>query len=163
MRSTAYPVACWKPGAALSERLRIVLLVGLPGSGKSTFVRNAGLPVLSSDSIRLLLADDETNQHIHGRVFTTLRYLLMQRLEILRPVTYIDATHLTAAERKPYLEIGRQHGCAVEALFFNVPLEVCRERNLQRARRVPDEVLTAMAKKLEPPSLDEGFSRIELK
>ncbi len=137
---------------------RIVLLVGLPGSGKSTYVKD--LPVLSSDAIRILLADDETDQTIHVRVFATLRYLLVQRLEIHRPVTYIDATHLTRAERKPYIEIARQYRAEIEALFFDVPHEVCLERNKTRTRQVPEGVLAKMSAKLRPPSLEEGFTKI---
>ena len=48
-------------------------LVGLPGSGKSTWARKQGVAVLSSDELRLLLADDESNQTIHREVFATLR------------------------------------------------------------------------------------------
>src|SRR5579871_4541646 len=98
--------------------MRIVVLVGLPGSGKSTYLTGLGTRGLSSDAIRGLLADDETDQTIHDRVFATLRYLLRQRLAIGRGVTYIDATNLTAGERRPYIEIGREHGCEVEAVFF---------------------------------------------
>src|SRR5450759_3482423 len=98
--------------------MRIVVLVGLPGSGKSTYLEQMGVRGLSSDGIRRLLADDETDQTIHVRVFQTLRYLLEQRLAIGRPVTYIDATNLTREERGPYLEIGRAWGCDVEAVYF---------------------------------------------
>ncbi|MEO8596100.1 MAG: AAA family ATPase [Candidatus Solibacter sp.] len=140
--------------------MRIVVLVGLPGSGKSTYLEQAGPGRLSSDEVRRLLADDETDQSIHVRVFQTLRYLLEQRLAIGRPVTYIDATNLTPEERRPYLEIGRTWQCEVEAVYFDVPLEVCRERNAGRARRVPEEVMAKMAGKLVPPSMEEGFTRI---
>jgi predicted kinase len=146
----------------LSEPPRIVLLIGLPASGKSTYASKLTSAVLSSDAIRFLLADDERDQTIHGRVFATIRYLLGQRLDIQRPVTYIDATHLTREERRPYLEMGQERGCPVEAVFFDVPLEICRERNGHRARQVPDEALIAMAAKLQPPSYDEGFTRIEV-
>ena len=110
--------------------------------------------------MRQLLADDATDQTIHARVFNCMRYLLRQRLAIGRPVTYVDATHLTPEERKPYIEIARWYGCDVEALFFDVPLEVCMERNRGRARVVPEEAMRVMAAKLVPPSVDEGFSRV---
>ncbi len=119
--------------------------------------------MLSSDTIRLLLADDENDQSIHSRVFAALRYMLVQRLEIGRPVTYIDATHLTREERKPYVQIAREHHAEIEAVFFNTPLDVCLARNRQRSRHVPEDVLKTMAGKLQPPAYDEGFSRIETK
>lgn len=139
-----------------------MVLVGLPGSGKSTYLAQMGVRGLSSDAIRGLLADDENDQTIHERVFQTLRYLLRQRLAIHRPATYIDATNLRAEERRPYLDIGQQFGCDVEAVFFDVPLTVCRERNQARARVVPDDVLEKMAAKLTVPSLEEGFTKVTL-
>jgi len=140
--------------------MRIVALVGLPGSGKSAWLDRMGGGGLSSDAIRGLLADDETDQTIHKRVFQTLRYLLRQRLVIGREITYIDATNLTPAERAPYIKIGKSYGCEVEAVFFDVPLEVCRERNRRRQRIVPEEALAKMAEKLKPPEIGEGFARV---
>jgi predicted kinase len=143
-----------------TKRTRIVLLVGLPGSGKSTYLERLGVKALSSDAVRGLLADDETDQTIHREVFATLRYLLRRRLALLRPVTYLDATHLTVRERRAYVKMGQLYGCAVEAIFFDVPLEVCLRRNRRRRRVVPEDVMERMAAKLTPPTIEEGFSAV---
>jgi predicted kinase len=149
------------PSATLSK-LRIVILVGLPGSGKSTWLEQLGVHAISSDAIRLLLADDATIQTIHVQVFATMRYLLRRRIAIGRPVTYVDATHLTVAERAPYVKIARAYDCEIEAVFFDVPVEVCQARNRIRQRVVPEEAIEAMRAKLVPPSREEGFTRIKV-
>ena len=140
--------------------MRIVVLAGLPGSGKSSWLERTAGGGISSDAVRKLLADDETDQSIHAQVFQTVRYLLEQRIAIGRPVTYIDATNLTPEERRPYVDIARSHGCEIEAVFFDVPLAVCLERNARRPRVVPPEALEKMAAKLVPPAVSEGFSRV---
>lgn len=140
--------------------MRIVVLVGLPGSGKSTYLARFAAASLSSDAIRKLLVDDETDQSANDRVFQTLRYLLRHRLALGRPVTYIDATNLTPEERRVYLGIGQSFGCTMEAVFFDVPLAVCRERNARRQRVVPEEAMERLAAKLTPPTVDEGFHKV---
>lgn len=69
---------------------------------------------------------------------------------------------MTIEERRPYLDIGRWYGCDVEAVFFNVPLEICRSRNRLRDRMVPDEALETMAAKLIAPSEEEGFRLVSV-
>jgi predicted kinase len=138
----------------------IIVLVGLPASGKSTWLERRGLRALSSDEMRRTLADDATDQTIHRQVFAALRYLLRARLRIGRKTTYVDATHLTPRERRPYIEIARRSGCRVEALYFATPIAECRRRNRRRKRFVPPAVIERMAARLVPPSRAEGFDRV---
>ena len=125
--------------------------------------RSLGAHPISSDAIRLQLADDETDQTIHARVFATMRYLLRQRIELERPVTYVDATNLTRRDRRPFIELARAHRAAKSKRCTSMcPLEICKARNAARGRVVPDHALDLMAAKLVPPSLEEGFSRVEV-
>jgi predicted kinase len=140
--------------------VKLVITVGLPGSGKSTYLARLGVNAISSDEIRRLIIDDPHDQTIHGRVFTTIRFLVRQRIAVGRPETYVDATHLTPWERRPYVKIAQRYRCELEALYFDVPVEVCIERNRQRQPMVPEEAIREMARLMIPPTTGEGFSRV---
>ena len=60
------------------------------------------------------------------------------------------------------MSIARAYGCDLEAVFFDVPVEVCQERNRQRQRVVPQEAIETMRAKLVAPTVDEGFNRITI-
>ncbi len=137
-----------------------MVLVGLPGSGKSTWLERQGIVGISSDRIREVLADDAADQTIHARVFLTMRYLLRHRLAIGRPVSYVDATHLTPEERRPTSKSHSGTAATWKLSTSDVPLEVCCARNLRRDRVVPDDAMARMAAKLAPPDVREGFVRV---
>ena len=140
--------------------MKIVITVGLPGSGKSTYLKRRGLNAISSDEVRRLIADEPADQSIHARVFATIRYLIRQRLTVGRPVTYVDATHLTRWERRPYIRLARRYGVTIDALFFDTPVEICIERNKRRERVVPEEAIRRMVLVMQAPVVEEGFDRI---
>ena len=132
--------------------MRIVVAVGLPGSGKSTYFEK--LNTISSDAIREQLTGDAGNQSVNHQIFAKMRALLDRE----RDVAYIDATNLTRRERRQWFK----PGCEMEAVYFDVPLGICKARNAARSRVVSEHVLDLMAAKLVPPSIEEGFSKVEV-
>jgi predicted kinase len=91
-----------------------------------------------------------------------LRRLLKIRFELKRPVTYIDATNLTPAERRPYIKIAHDHGGVAEAVFFDVSVKECQRRNRGRHRVVPDQVIIEMSRRLVTPAIEEGFRGVTM-
>ncbi len=157
---TAAPSAEQAAASPKSPRGYVVLTIGLPGSGKTTWYKRRGVTPLSSDLLRNLLFDDITEQRYQGLVFSTLRSLLRARLIAKMPWNYVDATNLSAHERKQWIKMAKSFQYEVQAVFFDVPLAVCMERNRQRERVVTDEVMLKMAERLRPPSFKEGFDKI---
>jgi predicted kinase len=138
----------------------VVLAIGLPGSGKTTWFGRRGITPLSSDLLRNILFDDVEEQRYQGLVFSTLRSLLRARLIARMPMNYVDATNLSIHERRQWIKMAKSFGYEVQAVFFDVPLEVCLERNRQRDRSVSEDVMRKMAEKLKPPVFEEGFEKI---
>lgn len=110
--------------------------------------------------VRALLFDDPTEQRFQDLVFSNLRSMLKGRLIARRPLNYLDATNLTPHERQGWIKLAQDYGYEVHAVFFDVPVEVCLERNQRRERNVPEDVMRRMAAKLRPPAFEEGFAKV---
>ena len=140
----------------------VVLAIGLPGSGKSSWFKRHKITPLSSDLLRGLLFDDPQEQRFQDLVFSNLRSMLKARLIARRPMNYVDATNLSPHERHSWIKLARDFAYDVHAVFFDVPLEVCLERNQRRKRVVAEDVMRRMAGKLRAPTFEEGFSKITM-
>jgi predicted kinase len=138
----------------------VVLAIGLPGSGKSSWFKRHNVVPLSSDMVRSLLFDDVREQRFQDLVFSNLRSMLKARLIAKRPMNYVDATNLTPQERQHWIKLAKDYQYEVHAVFFDVPLDVCLERHQRRDRVVPEDVMRRMAAKLKPPAFEEGFAKI---
>jgi protein phosphatase len=116
--------------------LSLVTLIGASGSGKSTFARQHFLPteIISSDTCRGLVSDDETNQDATQDAFEVLHYIAGKRLT-RGQLTVIDATNTQPFDRQHLLRIAKEHHCLPVAIVLNLPEEICHDRNKNRSDR----------------------------
>jgi predicted kinase len=133
--------------------MEFVILMGLPGSGKTTFFRNrlaATHKHISKDNFRNAPRRDQRQQR-----------LLREALERGQSVV-VDNTNICRATRAPLIEIAHSHAAVVIGYFFQSDLAACLERNGEREgkARVPDVAIYSMAARLELPTREEGFDQL---
>jgi len=148
------------PTPPAASKGTVILAIGLPGSGKSSWFKRHNIRPLSSDLLRDLLFDDAQEQRFQDLVFSNLRSMLKARLIARRPLNYVDATNLTPHDRHSWIKLAKDYGYEVQGVFFDVPLDVCLDRNKRRNRVVDEDIMRKMAGKLKAPTFDEGFSKI---
>ena len=116
--------------------LALVVLVGVSGSGKSTFARKhfKSTEILSSDTCRGLVSDDDNNSAATGDAFDVLHFIARKRLA-RGLLTVIDATNVQPEARKPLVALAREFHALPVAIVLDVPEKLCRERNAERSDR----------------------------
>ncbi len=116
--------------------LSLVVLVGPSGAGKSSFAHRHFKPteVLSSDTCRGLVSDDENSQTATQDAFDVLHYIAGKRLKN-GLLTVIDATNVRPEDRHKYVQLAREHHCLPVAIVLNLPERVCQDRNVARPDR----------------------------
>ncbi len=116
--------------------LALVVLIGVSGSGKSTFASKhfKATQILSSDFCRGLVADDENDQAATPAAFDVLHYVAATRLRAGR-LTVIDATNVKREDRAKLVQLARDHDVLPVAVVLDIPEDVCIERNAARADR----------------------------
>ena len=116
--------------------LSLLVLIGASGSGKSTFAREHFLrtEVLSSDTYRGLVADDENDQTVSRQAFEALHAVATKRLELGR-LSVVDATNVQREARAPLVRLAREHHVLPVAIVLDLPERLCQERTAARADR----------------------------
>lgn len=117
-------------------QLSLVALIGPSGSGKSSFARRhfATTEVLSSDTCRGWVSDDENAQDVSADAFDVLYFIARKRLAAGR-LTVVDATNVRVEDRKRLVGLAREFHVFAVAIVFDLPEAICHERNAQRPDR----------------------------
>ncbi len=145
----------------------LVLLVGVSGSGKSTFGARHFAPsqVISSDFCRALVSDDESDQSATKDAFDVLHYIVGTRLR-RGLLTVVDATNVQRDARAALIRLAKDHDVLVDAIVLDVPEQVAIARNRARAERpFGDHVVTRQARELRRSMSrlrKEGFRRVHV-
>jgi polynucleotide kinase-phosphatase len=145
----------------------LVVLVGVSGSGKSTFARTRFKPteVVSSDFCRGLVADDENDQSATPDAFDVLGYIVGTRLR-RGLLTVVDATNVQQDARASLLKLARDHDVLADAIVLDVPESLAVTRNKQRPDRdFGPHVVSRQARDLKrslPRLKREGFRRVHV-
>lgn len=148
------------------NKQKFIMLVGLPGSGKSTYAKSLGrtlkhYKIHSSDEMRKRLFGSEEEQGNPTLVFNTLHKELKADLRNGYSCIY-DATNISYKKRKAFLEEIRKIDCIKECVVIATPIDEVAINNLKRDRKVPSNVIFRMYEQFDIPGYFEGWDSIKL-
>ena len=148
------------------NRPKLILLCGIPGSGKTTYAKkyiseSSKMTVhLSSDSIRYELYGNESIQGNPEDVFAIMQQRAIAALNEGYNVVY-DATNITRKDRRTIIGMCPKF-VNIECHIVWAPIEACIERDIARERTVGKEVIDRMLKRFQAPYYDEGINEIKV-
>lgn len=138
-------------------RCTVLLLSGLPGAGKDTWVREYApdLPVISLDAIRREMRVAPTENQ--GPVVQAARERAREHLRAGRDFVW-NATNVTRRMRAPLIDLFSEYGARVEIVYVHAPLPRLLERNRRREAAVPEAVIRNLVARLEVPDATEAHT-----
>lgn len=143
------------------KKPKFYMLVGLSGSGKSSYNFGEEIIKISSDALRAELYGDENDQTHNSEIFNELHKRVIKHLKNGNSVVY-DATNLNARRRVGFLKIISHIECEKTCIVFATPFEECVKRDLQRSRTVGKEVILKQMKQFQMPQFEEGWDYIDV-
>ena len=144
---------------------KLIILIGLPGSGKSTFADklitcNPDYKLLSSNKFHAAFGTGEDDQKVTGEVFDHIKKIV-NLLLYKKYTVVIDATNINKKDRQDYIVTAKKFNVPVIGYDFICSRETLIKRNVHRGalggRNVPTWVIDKMLAKYEKPSIEEGF------
>ncbi len=139
--------------------MNLIIMCGIPASGKSTIAKFFNGNIVSTDSIREELYGDENIQG-NGKEVFSLAYSRIRNYLSLGENVIFDATNIRKKDRKIITDIGREYNCNNVICYCKTPIDTALERNSNRQRVVPESVIERMYKNFETPSYDEDVDYI---
>ena len=151
----------------------VVLVCGLPGSGKShfaaTYFKTSGHMRVNRKEIRRLLyemthfgqkwaekdfaaSDEFLVKHVERKI---IEHLLQEKQKVL-----VDNTSISRDSRKAYLTLAHQAGKSIGAIFIDTPVIKCMERNRSREDSVPERIISNLRAEMELPDVSEGYKDV---
>jgi len=152
----------------------VIVLIGIPASGKSSFARSivqsysSPIKVVSPDLIRVELYGDRSENQYQGNwqeIYAQIKLQFQESYQAQKSVIY-DATNCRIQYRQEIISLSKNIGFnLITGIWLNVPLWICLQRNERRLHPVPESVILDMYRSLmtRSPSLNEGFDRLMIK
>lgn len=138
------------------------MMVGISGSGKSTWAKQLEGEVFSSDAVRAELFGDESVQRNHKLVFDTLHKRIFDHIAKGETPAIYDATNLLSARRHDFVASVKAQfpDCKCVCFLVDTPTEDCLRYNALRARHVPEYAIERQVRQLQLPRYNEGWDII---